>query len=291
MAAVEKATRLLKFHGLRGTGKDSGMLHAVKNLLKESMLVQTAYRRYVQPHMPQYEPETYILKNMKFDRCVDVGAHAGTYSVLLSHHADHVYAFEPSPHSFEILKNLNIGNVTVFNIALGNENGEAEISFPRVSGKIDFALATLRTLGADEYERIDLQKVKVSKFNDFETQIDFNRIDFVKIDVEGFEMHVLRGMDRLIEQYKPTLLIEIEQRHNPDYRDIFEHLGARGFEPYYTEDGVALRKLDIDALPSLQTKERLIKDGARKFRVGERKDYINNFFFLQPEQTSRYRMA
>jgi FkbM family methyltransferase len=267
------------------------MLHAVKDFLKESILVQTTYRRYVQPHLPQYEPETYILKGQKFDRCVDIGAHAGTYSILLSRNADHVYAFEPSRHSFNILKNLNIGNVTTFNMALGSENGVADISLPRVSGKVDYALATLRTLGTGEYEKIDTQKVKVSKFNDFEPQIDFNRIDFVKIDVEGFEMQVLRGMDRLVETRKPTLLIEIEQRHNPSYRDIFGYLSDHGFEPYYTENGVTLRKLDIDSLTSLQTKDRLVSDGARKFRVGERKAYINNFFFLQPEQKSRYRMA
>ena len=253
--------------------------------------MQTTYRRYVQPHLPQYEPETYILKGLKFDRCIDIGAHAGTYSILLSRNADRVYAFEPSRRSFNILKNLDIGNVTAFNMALGSENGEAEISLPRVGGNVDYALATLRTLGADEYEKIDTQKVKISKLNDFESQIDFNRIDFVKIDVEGFEMQVLRGMDRLIDQRKPTLLIEIEQRHNPGYREVFAYLGAHGFEPYYTEDGVVLRKLNFDVLPSLQTKERLVSDGARKFRVGERKAYINNFFFLQPEQKSRYRMA
>ncbi len=149
----------------------------------------------------------------------------------------------------------------------------------------------MRTLGDAEYEKIDTQKVKVSKFDDFEAQIDFNRIDFVKIDVEGFEMQVLRGMDRLVEQRKPTLLIEIELRHNPGYREVFDYLAAQGFESYYTEDGLVLRKLDIDSLPSLQTRERLVSDGARKFRVGEQKAYINNFFFLQPEHKSRYRMV
>lgn len=267
------------------------MLHAVKNLLKESLIVQTTYRRYVQPHLPQYEPETYILRGTKFDRCVDVGAHAGTYSILLSRNCDHVYAFEPSRHSFAILRNLKIANVSAHNLALGSETGEAEISLPTVDGAIDYALATLRPLAAGGYAKVETQKVRVAKFDDFEGEIDFARIDFVKIDVEGFEMEVLRGMQRLLQQRKPVLLIEIEQRHNPQYRDVFDYLGALGYEPYFTPNGAWLERLDIGELPSLQSPERLGRDGVRKFRLGERKHYINNFFFLQPEHKSRFPLA
>jgi FkbM family methyltransferase len=264
------------------------MFHAVKNLLKESLLVQRTYRRYVQPHLPQYEPETFILRGIKFDQCVDVGAHAGTFSILLSHNADRIYAFEPSSHSFAILENLNLPNVTTYNLALGDQSGEMEISFPTVAGEIDYALATLRTIDATEYGKCETQRVRVARFDDFEKEIDFARIEFVKIDVEGFEMHVLRGMDRLLARKKPAFLIEIEQRHNSDYLKIFDHLGALGYEAYVTMDGVFLQALDLSDLPRLQSAERLFADEARKFRVGERKNYINNIFFLQPDHKSKY---
>lgn len=267
------------------------MLRALKNHLRESLLVQTTYRRYVQPHMPQYEPETYILRNKKFDFCVDIGAHAGTYSILLSRNANHVYSFEPSPRSFKILKALNLPNVTTFNVALGDRNGEAEMSFPLVKGETDYALATLRPLDLGEYDKVDKHKVAVSKFDTFEAQIDFSRIEFVKIDVEGFEMQVLDGMGSFLADRRPTLLIEIEERHNQNYPDIFSYLSTLGFVPYYTEDGVTLRELNQSSLSSLQTRERLVSDGARKFRARERKSYINNFFFLQPEQKSSYPVA
>ena len=93
---------------------------------KSSLFVQRMYRQYVQPLLPQYEPETYILRSLKFDRCVDVGAHAGTYSILLSHNSEHVYAFEPTRHSFDILKALNIPNLTAYNLALGSDTGETD---------------------------------------------------------------------------------------------------------------------------------------------------------------------
>ena len=263
------------------------MLHG-KNPLKDSLIVQRIYRRYIQPHLPRYEPETYILRTMKFDCCVDVGAHAGTYSILLSHNSRHVYAFEPTKHSFDVLRALRIGNVILFNVALGSESGETEITLPCPGGETDFALATLRPLAAGEYETVDRQRVTVAAFDAFEPQIDFSRIDFVKIDVEGFEMQVLRGMKHLLETRRPAFLIEIEQRHNPGYREVFKLLASLDYAPYVTVDGVALRAFDVDALPDVQTNEKLRIDEGRRFRLGERKNYLNNFFFLQPKQKSQF---
>ena len=267
------------------------MLHAKTKSLKESLFVQRIYRRYIQPHLPRYEPETYILRGVKFDQCVDVGAHAGTYSILLSHNSDRVYAFEPTRHSFDILKALNIPNVTVHNLALSSQSGESEISLPAVGGETDFALATLRPLNTSEYEKVEKQKVKVAKFDEFEGEIDFARIDFVKIDVEGFEMEVLRGMAGLVESKKPLLLIEIEERHNPRYREVFDYLCGLRYEPYITVNGVALQPFDIEHLLRVQSEEDFNADDGRKFRMGEHKSYINNFFFLQPQHKRMFGVA
>jgi FkbM family methyltransferase len=266
------------------------MLQTVKNLLKQSAVAQRVYRRYVRPHMLQDEPETYILRDLKFDQCIDVGANVGSYSVLLSRNCNRVYAFEPTPSSFQALQTLNIKNVILYNLALGSESGETEIVLPKISGKADYALATLRPLGTREFDDVEKFKVKVARFNDFATNIDFNHIDFVKIDVEGFELQVLRGMSRLLEKKKPDLMIEIEKRHNPNYRDVFDYLAAMGYASFFTPDGRGLQRFDVAELPQLQTAERLAMDEARRFRPGERKNYINNIFFLQPARTANYPM-
>jgi FkbM family methyltransferase len=265
------------------------MLHAVKNLLKHSMIARQTLRRYVQPRLPQYDPEAHILRGVKFDQCVEVGARQGTYTVLLSRNATRVYAFEPARPSFDVLSALNIANVIAFHAALGSARGE--VLLPVSNRETDHAQATSRAPAATHPAKIQVQKAKVLKFDDFETQIDFDRIDFIKIGVGGFELEVLRGMERLLRLKNAALLIEIEQRHNPDYLQVFDHLGRLGYECYFTADGTRLQRLDVAELAELQSTERLAHDAARKFRAGERNRCINNIFCLQPAHRQRYRVA
>lgn len=74
-----------------------------------------------------------------------------------------------------------------------------------------------------------------------------NKIDLIKIDVEGFEMNVLRGMASLLKILKPDLLIEInsntlaEQNINP--KSVFQYLYDLGYSSYYIEKE-GLKKTD-----------------------------------------------
>ena len=299
-AAFEIRTQIVKFFAAKPDAdpilnaiaeRAAAMLHPVKNLLKNSMFVQRNFRRYVQPHLPSYEPETYLLRGMKFDRSVDIGANNGTYSILLSQNSDYVDAFEPVQHSFDILRNLGLGNVSLHQIALGSEAGETEIALPIVDGEVDYCAPTLRSVATGEHQAIARQKVTVARFDDFAQQIDFARVDFVKMDVEGFELHVLHGMTRLLDQRKAAFMIEVEQRHNPNYRDVFAYLATWQYQPYFTVDGARLQPLDIAELPNLQSAERQAQDAGRTFRFGERKNYINNIFFLQAAHKAKFHAA
>jgi len=262
------------------------MFHGLKKLLRKSAFVRKTYRRYVHPRLPQYELEVYILRRTQFDRCIDVGANEGVYSILLSRHADRVYAFEPVGHLFEDLRGMNIENLSVYNLALGNETKEMEISFPAINGEACYALSTLRPVVVGENEKIERQRVRVAKFDDFAGEIDFERIDFVKIDVEGFELEVLHGMKDLVESKGPALMIEIEQRHNPRYLEVFDYLHALHYQPYVTEDGISIRALEMQELPNIQASFEL--NSTRKFSRGEQRNYINNFFFLRSNHKSLF---
>ena len=67
------------------------------------------------------------------------------------------------------------------------------------------------------------------------------RLDFVKIDVEGGELHILHGGRRIIELFQPTMLIEIECRHTARYEyspaDVVAWLGEHGYTMYAWDRG------------------------------------------------------
>ena len=64
-------------------------------------------------------------------------------------------------------------------------------------------------------------KKKIIKIIKGDTAFKYNQIDFIKIDVEGFELNVVKGLKNSIKKYKPLLLIEIEKRHNPNFKKNF----------------------------------------------------------------------
>ena len=160
-------------------------------------------------------------RELKFVQCYlrpgmtvfDIGAHHGLYSVLAAKcvgEKGRVRSFEPSPRERKYLKqNLGINhchNVTVESFALGSSTGQTELflvegdkdgcnslrppSVEVTSQKVPVEMQTL-----DEY----LQKQKIEK------------VDFIKLDVEGGELEVLRGATRLLQSAeRPIILVEVE---------------------------------------------------------------------------------
>jgi FkbM family methyltransferase len=75
-------------------------------------------------------------------------------------------------------------------------------------------------------------------------EIGGRRIDFIKIDVEGHELSVLRGASAVLREHLPAMLIEIEQRHlDHPIKDVFREVEDIGYALYFI-DGSALRRID-----------------------------------------------
>jgi hypothetical protein len=70
---------------------------------------------------------------------------------------------------------------------------------------------------------------------------ELTRLDFVKVDVEGAELHVLTGGEHIIDEFRPAMLIEIEARHTVRYGyspdDVVDWLTARGYAMHTWKDG------------------------------------------------------
>lgn len=126
-------------------------------------------------------------------RALDVGAHVGFWSRWLASHFEHVDAFEPQALLQECLRaNVEAANVTLHALALGDR-----------SGTMAAVLDTTNT-GMSHISETGGGQVVLRKLDEF----DFSDVDFIKLDVEGYELSVLRGAVDTLRRNLPMVLVE-----------------------------------------------------------------------------------
>jgi FkbM family methyltransferase len=169
---------------------------------------------------------------------IDIGANTGVYSYALSQviSPENLYIFEPQKDLYKnLLKNFTKSNI--YNIALSNENALVEFKIPYINNKEYNTRGTLRVNFAEEDET-NFEKIIVrsERLDDFVLKNGINKIDFIKIDVEGFEEEVIIGAEETIIKYKPKLMIEIEQRHHEkNINLIINKICKFGYECFFID--------------------------------------------------------
>lgn len=139
--------------------------------------------------------------------CLDIGAHIGWYSVSLARKAKHVYAFECSPKSFNYLcANLTLNKldyqVTKYNCALSDTEGEVDYY---IRDALDGGGNGITKLDYDVQKNTNTIKVPAKTLDSF----NLDNISFIKIDVEGHELSVLKGAVETIKKNNhPPILFE-----------------------------------------------------------------------------------
>lgn len=202
---------------------------------------------------------------------IDVGANIGSFSFALLKclgPSGRIIAIEPIP---ELAAGLAIAihrlnlPVELHVCAVSDRSGEGVMDVPR-HGRPLYALARLRFAGSENTER----KVAIATLDEIAGNLD-KRVSFVKIDVEGHELRVLRGGEQMIRKHRPNMLIEIEDRHNPGCIPMtFEYLHELGYEGWFLDaDGniCAISDFDID----MHQRRRIGEIGTRF--------YVSNFIF------------
>lgn len=147
-----------------------------------------------------------VKKLVKDNGCViDVGANIGITSIILSHYLPNstVYAIEPSKKAFRTLKkNIkinNIKNVKSFNFASADRDTEFRFNENSAYGHINLN-------NNSQFNSAPIIGKKIDTFvNNF---VKDSRINFIKIDVEGFEPQILEGAKKTIEKFKPLVYLE-----------------------------------------------------------------------------------
>jgi FkbM family methyltransferase len=170
---------------------------------------------------------------------VDVGANFGMYTYWLSSLADRCVAFEPIPKLAAALARGFGSRIELHNVALSDADGVAELTVPNVSPGLSSIEPRNRITADPTAVRYTVPKRRLDDF-------ELGDVSFVKIDVEGHEEAVLRGAARLLAAQRPTLLLELEDRHSPGCVErVAAMLLAQGFAGGAIANG---ELLPLDAL-------------------------------------------
>jgi FkbM family methyltransferase len=150
---------------------------------------QTIHRTSILNYIKQFKSE---LNNV-----IDVGSHVGFWSKEFTELFKHVYAFEPMNEVRECyVKNIVKDNYTLYPYGLGSVEKKVKIQYePNESGN-----TFITPLGNREIEVYPLDR------------FEFNKIDYIKIDAEGYEIEVCKGAVKLIERDKPFIHIEMKKK-------------------------------------------------------------------------------
>ena len=273
LRAFSLALKLVRFAGLtrplrRLVGPFAGnMILKVSNPsnrpldVRGHLMVLSAPGRYppVAMAMGKYEEQTTSLfeRTLKPGMVIlDVGAHVGYFSLLAARlvgSEGKVFSFEPDPINYELLvQNIELNgytNISAANSAVGDKLG----SLTLFQTALDSGRHSTYHHGLPENGSVE---VNVSTLDAFLDARDWPDIDLVKVDVEGAEMDVLRGMAELLErspglklimEFNPALL----QSAGVPPSDMIKELQSRGFtlSCIYEKRGVIpIDQLDVQNL-------------------------------------------
>lgn len=162
--------------------------------------------------------ETNIIRSILnySDVVLDLGANIGYFTLIMAKQCKYVFSFEPDPINYNILsKNIELNkveNVELYQYAIG-EN----------IGKIDLHLCEFNTgmhrIYKSQYCKGGIIKVNMTTIDKLISDgIITDNIKFIKMDLEGSEFGALRGMKNLLEERKPTVLMEFHPLGIEEYK-------------------------------------------------------------------------
>ena len=200
---------------------------------------------------------------------VDVGALLGTYSLTLSSLSTQCLCIEPLM-NYAFLADVLPNNCIVRTVAAGDKPGEGVLRTPDWR----YGLSSLLDLEWPDAEQIIEQTTKIEKLDAIVREaLPDVPIGFIKIDVEGYELHVLRGAMELLQRDRPNLQIETGGDNLPKVLRLLEELRYKGL--FFFEGGL----FEMRQLPQIHQNPGLAWD-AENQDAFDLHFSVNNFFFI-----------
>ena len=242
---------------------------AIKNYQinpNESMITVNGCKMKMIPNDPGISTELSIFKShepintqiisrilKKGMTCLDIGGNIGYYVLLerqLVGDKGRIIAFEPLPRNYQYLqKNIqlqNVKNISAYNFACGDKEGKATFF---VNKKSNGCCVIAEGVAPPDPSLGTLTEVPIKILDPFIEELKLERVDFVRMDSEGYELHILKGLKKTLEKFKPIISIELHKRQ----------LGVDGTKEFfklmkdldYEVESYVPRELDIPIIGSM----------------------------------------
>ncbi|MFE7072372.1 FkbM family methyltransferase [Streptomyces sp. NPDC057620] len=226
---------------------------------------------------PRFEPELARLGDLCPSGCgtaVDVGGWYGPWTRRLSGRARRVVTVEPVPHLARLITAATPGNVQVVRAAASDRSGTARLWLPP-GDQGDRGVSSL--VRRDIHARaLDVPCLTLDSLN-------LHDVGFIKIDVDGSELAVLRGAGTLLGRDRPALFIELEARIQP-VDTVVRHLSERGYEGWVLPGDTWLPLSSFDLEAHQARASHVVSQGLLRrvlpFRGPGYVRYVNSVLFL-----------
>ncbi len=243
-------------------------VNAFRQSLKFKWVPFRGYYRYRSyKYMKHIDPEMALLQFLinPAKISLDVGANLGLFTYFLARYSKHVHAFEPNPLAFNILKHVADRNVTTYRRAVTDRATEVELFVPRNRKGWSSNGGSLNQPAAGQYGLVRTPGCRID-------DLHLGPIGFIKIDVEGHELSVVRGAAETLHRDRPTLFVESEWAHVGDaIHKVFDTLITMDY------DGLFLGSNGLTNINHFSAEEHQI---APRSNPASRARYVKNFIFI-----------
>ncbi len=169
---------------------------------------------------------------------IDVGANIGTFTLVAAHQArqGQVHAFEPSAHHFaRLARNVELNhfsNVVLNQKGLYDQQGEAVLFLPSRAGEMNNSGAA-SLYPASEARQVS-ESISLVRLDDYIRDKNLERVDIIKIDIEGAEIKALNGAKESLMRLRPLVLMELDldnlSRANCSPKEVFDFWKSLNYE-------------------------------------------------------------
>ena len=164
---------------------------------------------------------------LKKDTFIDIGANLGNHTLYLNKYFKNIYSFEPHPLTFKLLKiNTNYKpHIKIFNFGLSEQEKKTSVN-----------IKSQNNIGGEGFiKNNDNENIKEDVFfKNFDEIYNFkNQISFIKIDVEGNELDVLKSMNKNLNNNQAILLIEFDVKDFSKKNEVIKFLKNVGYNFFY----------------------------------------------------------